>query len=191
MKMLIKRSVQYLFFATAYPMVLLSLPKWNVLGDFFYYFFATALAVFPGKLGGYFRVAYYSGVCEWISWDVNIGFGTLFTKRSVRVGANVSIGAYCLIGKVDIAEQCQIASRVSIPSGKHQHKFPEKAHTDKPVYNCITIGPRTWIGESAVILADVGRGCIIGAGSVVTRTVADDSVIAGNPARSIEDTNNY
>ena len=190
MKMLFKRSLQYLCFAAVYPLVLLSLRKWKGLGDFFYYFFATALAVVPGKIGGYFRVAYYKGVCDWVSWDVNIGFGTFFTKRGVRIGASVSIGAYCIIGKVDIADGCQIASRVSIPSGKHQHMSPEKnTHNEQPVFSRITIGPKTWIGESAVILADIGRECVIGAGSVVTHPVADHDIIAGNPARTIEKAN--
>lgn len=190
MKMLIKRSVQYLCFAAFYPMVLLSLRKWDGFGDFFYFFFATALAVVPGKIGSCFRVAYYKGVCDWVSWDVNIGFGTFFTKRGVRIGTNVSIGAYCLIGRVDIADGCQIASRVSIPSGKYQHMSPGKnAQTVQPVFSRITIGPRTWIGESAVILADIGRECIIGAGSVVTRPVTDHDIMVGNPARTIKKVN--
>ena len=187
MKMLIKRLVQYICLAAVYPIVLLSRPKWYGLGAFFYYFFATALALVPGKIGGHLRVAYYKGVCDWVSWDVNIGFGSFFTKREVRIGANVSIGAYCLIGMVDIGHGCQIASRVSIPSGKHQHLSPEKnTLNDQPVFSRTTIGPKTWIGESAVILAEVGRECVIGAGSVVTRPVADHDVVAGNPARIIE-----
>lgn len=190
MKILIKRFVQYICLAALYPLVLLSLRKWNGIGAFFYYFFATALALVPGKIGGYFRVAYYKGVCDWVSWDVNIGFGTFFTKRGVRIGANVSIGAYCLIGEVDIADGCQIASRVSIPSGKHQHIVLEKkVHNDQPVFSRITIGSKTWIGESAVILDDIGSECIIGAGSVVTHPVADHHIIAGNPARPIKKTN--
>jgi acetyltransferase-like isoleucine patch superfamily enzyme len=34
-------------------------------------------------------------------------------------------------------------------------------------------------------MANVGRNCIVGAGSVVTRTVPDNTTVVGNPAKSI------
>lgn len=47
------------------------------------------------------------------------------------------------------------------------------------------IGNDVWIGERAIIMAGVtiGNGVIIGAGSVVTKSVPDYSVVAGNPAK--------
>ncbi|MDE7143260.1 MAG: hypothetical protein K2N76_00510, partial [Muribaculaceae bacterium] len=44
-----------------------------------------------------------------------------------------------------------------------------------------------WIGGGAIICPGVtiGNRCVIGAGSVVTKNVPDDSVVAGNPARII------
>ena len=38
---------------------------------------------------------------------------------------------------------------------------------------------------SSVIMDDIGKGCIIGAGSVVTQPVDDYSIVAGNPAKII------
>jgi acetyltransferase-like isoleucine patch superfamily enzyme len=49
----------------------------------------------------------------------------------------------------------------------------------------VRIGAGTWIGSGSVILADVGRNSIIGAGSVVTRPIPDEVVAAGTPARVI------
>jgi acetyltransferase-like isoleucine patch superfamily enzyme len=51
----------------------------------------------------------------------------------------------------------------------------------------ITIGSNVFFGNNAIVLPGVtiGTGCIIGAGSVVTKDVPDNSVHAGNPARSI------
>ena len=47
------------------------------------------------------------------------------------------------------------------------------------------IGAGAWIGSAAVVLADVGRGTIVGAGSVVTKPLPDDVIAAGVPAKVI------
>ena len=49
----------------------------------------------------------------------------------------------------------------------------------------MVIGQDTWVGNGAIIMASVGRKCVVGAGSVVTHDVEDLSVVAGNPARLI------
>ncbi len=52
----------------------------------------------------------------------------------------------------------------------------------------ITVGNNVWIGGSATILPGVtiGNNVVIGAGSVVTKDVPDNVVVAGNPARVIK-----
>jgi serine acetyltransferase len=54
---------------------------------------------------------------------------------------------------------------------------------------CPRIGDGVAIGASALILGDivVGEGAVIGAGSVVINSVAEYTVVAGNPARKIKD----
>ena len=47
------------------------------------------------------------------------------------------------------------------------------------------IGEGTWVGSAAVVLADVGRHCVIGAGAVVTVPIPDYAIAAGVPARVI------
>ena len=82
-----------------------------------------------------------------------------------------------------------IASGVHIMSGSTQHNFD---NLDRPiqqqggVYTKIQIGEDSWIGNGALIMANIGKKCIIGAGAVVTKDVADYSIMVGNPAKLIQ-----
>lgn len=156
-----------------------------------FHMFSTGLSLIPGKIGSYARVGFYKYTLGKMSWDVNIGFGSFFTKKNACIGRHVRIGAYCILGSVIIDEQVSIASRVSIPSGKQQHRRDrenvnlESKNTNQ--YMQVRIGAKAWIGEGAIVLADVGEHCIVGAGSVVTKSVSKGTVVVGNPATNIGD----
>lgn len=149
-------------------------------GNTIFILFGQFFSLFPGLPGIYIRAAYYYATLADCSWEVHIGFGSHFSSRNAGLGRHVSIGAYCVIGDVLIGEEALIASRVSIPSGKYQHLV-----RDMPKFELVVIGNNTWIGEGAIILANVGRHCIISAGAVITKAVGDGEVVAGNPARTI------
>lgn len=146
---------------------------------------AAFLSLFPGMIGSYLRSAFYLVTLQSISCDVHIDFGSFFSRSTAVVGRNVCIGAYCILGNVRIGDDVLIASRVSVPSGKYQHgdRGLGSAQESQLQYSVVTIGNRAWIGEGAVVLADVGEECIVAAGSVVTRPMPPRYVIAGNPAR--------
>jgi len=74
----------------------------------------------------------------------------------------------------------------------HNHNYED---IDKPIceqginkIESVEIGENTWIGTNASILSGVkiGRNCIIGANSVVTKSFPDYCVVAGNPAKIIK-----
>ena len=53
--------------------------------------------------------------------------------------------------------------------------------------NDVVIGSGSWIGENVSIIgASIGRNCVVGANSVVTKDIPDFSVAAGVPARIIK-----
>jgi maltose O-acetyltransferase len=64
---------------------------------------------------------------------------------------------------------------------------PELRHQSAGATDVVTIEDNVWIGSRVIILKGVtlGAGCVVGAGSVVTRSVPPRTVVAGNPARSI------
>lgn len=146
------------------------------------------LSLVPGKLGSYLRVAYYSLTLSRCSREGFIGFGSFFSHADVELEQGYFIGGYCIIGKVRMGKGVTIGSHVSILSGKRQHGFED---LDKPiqeqggVFTQISIGDNCWIGNNAVVMADLGTQCIVGGGSVVTKPQESYCVLAGNPARII------
>lgn len=70
---------------------------------------------------------------------------------------------------------------VKIISSNHGFHDYHQISSAPPIY----IGNKTWIGTNAIILpgVSIGKHSVVGAGSVVTKSFPDYSVIAGNPAR--------
>lgn len=142
----------------------------------------------PGKFGSYSRIAFYRVTMTSCHPDCVIGFATIFSQQDTEIGKGVYIGPQCNIGMCKIGENSLIASGVHIMSGSGQHSF---ADLDRPiqqqggVYTKIEIGEDSWVGNGALIMANIGKKCIIGAGSVVTKDVTDYSIMVGNPAKLI------
>ena len=147
-----------------------------------------ALSLIPGKFGSYIRVGYLSSVTD-CSEDVVIQFGTIFSHQDITISEGAYIGAHCNIGTSIIERDCLLGSGVHILSGKEQH-FANQL--DKPMreqggyYKKIRIGADTWIGNGALVMDDVGKHCIIGAGSVVVKEIPDYAVSGGNPAKVLK-----
>lgn len=152
-------------------------------------FWGQALAVAPGILGVFLRRSYYASVLQHCSRHVHIGFGVLFSHRNVIIADDVYVGPYSLIGTVHIGQGCFIGSRVSLLSGKRQHERKDGRWQAADVrrFTQICIHENVWLGEGAIIMADVGTGSLVAAGAVVTDVVADNVVVAGNPATTCKE----
>jgi acetyltransferase-like isoleucine patch superfamily enzyme len=151
---------------------------------------SQALALLPGLLGQYVRRAFYGQVLAECAPSCCIEFGVLFSRAGARVGENVYIGPRCHIGLAHIGRDVLLAAGVHVPSGANIHGTGD---LDVPIRDqegtleVVSIGEGTWVGSSAVVMADVGRHAIIGAGAVVTRAVPDYAIAGGVPARVIRD----
>ncbi len=180
----IKRTVQGIALVVAFPAALLTL-----FGRFqgAYAFFAQAFALGPGTPGSYLRAAYYKLTLRECSIDITISFGTYFLQSTSSLGEMVSVGSYCVVGSsAAIGARTQIASHVLIPGGRRQHVRLEDGTLSECLPEGIAIGADCWIGDAAVVMAEVGDGATVGAGAVVTRPVPPRVVVAGNPARPIQ-----
>jgi virginiamycin A acetyltransferase len=174
--------------AAVSPFIALAWAEKHLLrGDALFNLFAQLLAPFPGFPGMYLRGAYYFGTLDGCSWETHVGFGSIFTHRGGALASRASMGSYCVIGHARIGAEAMIGSRVSIPSGKHQHMDDTGNLVPVTRYETISIGARTWVGEGAIVMANVGSDCIVTAGAVVTKEMPSRVLIGGNPARVIKE----
>lgn len=146
---------------------------------------SQVLSLWPGVLGQYIRRAFYARVLERCHPSATIEFGVLFSKAGARLGERVYVGPRCHLGLVDIGRDVLIGPAVHIPSGAATHHTGDLSRPMREqggTISRVTIGAGAWIGSGAIIMADVGRETVVGAGSVVTRPLPDRVVAAGVPA---------
>lgn len=185
LRLAIKRLVQCLALAVELPIALLC--GFGKL-ERVYALLAHLHALLPGFIGEFCRAAFYKWTLRSCSIDTTIAFGTFFSRTTASVESHVSIGAYCVIGCARIGARTQIASLVQIPSGRHEHERNANGRLAGRKEAEVVIGADCWIGSSAIVMADVGSGTTIGAGSVVVKEIPAGVVAAGNPARVIRPT---
>ena len=187
---------KFILYCISLPFLILILPfgiiawieKMLSKEDYLFSFGAHFVAIFPGFIGENVRRLYYIFTLDNYHPTAVMSLGSFFSKRNAKVHAHVVIGAYCVIGLVDIQESVRIASRVSITSGLHQHGNSSNISSGKESegrFNRITIGSHSWLGEGSTISASIGKNCIIGVGSVVTNEISDNNMAMGNPARKL------
>lgn len=135
----------------------------------------------------YNRLTYYQP-CNFINTDFgeNVRVGAFTEIGPAKIGNNVIIGAFCFIPEgVTIEEGAWIGPRVTFTNDR----FPP-APREGWGKTLVRKGAR--IGAGCVILCgqpgevlEIGEGALIGAGSVVTKSVPAGETWCGNPARAL------
>lgn len=116
-------------------------------------------------------------------------------RPELVIGNDVVVGYRC---EINVAQSVRIGHHVKIATGvkifdNNSHPVDaRKRRLMAPLTRAdvapVTIHDGAWIGMEAAILKGVtiGRGAIVGIGSVVTRSVPDHVIVAGNPAKIIK-----
>jgi virginiamycin A acetyltransferase len=190
MKQLLKKSLQIMAFVIVLPFyAFLIISESIVKTDQPFQGFSQFFSMLPGVPGNFLRQQFYSLSLAKCSNDCCIEFGTIFSQRGTELGARVYIGANCSIGLCRIDNDVMLGSNVDIISGKNQHHFE---CLDTPMreqggeFEKIVIGEDSWLGNSSVVMANVGMKSIVAAGSVVIKDVEPYRIVGGNPAKVLK-----
>lgn len=167
------------------------------------------------KLLTVFNSLYYDEK-EQKSLVLNEMFGTVGTNVSVanpficdygcniHIGNNVTVNTGCTFvdcNKITVGNNVLIAPNVQIYTATHPIELNERLTTVETHEGikyirhtyalAVTIEDGCWIGGGVIILPGItiGKACVIGAGSVVTKNIPENSLAAGNPCRVIRKIN--
>lgn len=138
------------------------------------------------------KTTYYLGrFCNGTSLCSNLVGG-----GAVRIGRGSEIGERCRISianSLEIGEKVLLSPNVYITDCDHEYRNIDVPVIDQGIVQRgqkVFIGEGSYIGINAVIVGNVkiGKHCVIGANSVVTKNVPDYCVVVGSPARVIKNT---
>ncbi|WP_066022705.1 MULTISPECIES: glycosyltransferase [Clostridium] len=162
---------------------------------FKFFYFGNRSQIAPG-----FEVDYSQGIS--IGEDVvilkdacfMIPFGKLGYEPNIKIDDGCQFGRRLVISAahtVRIGKKCIFASNIHITDHNHEYKkvgIPIMYQGITSFENEVIIGDGTWIANNCVVVGNVkiGRGCTIGANSVVTSNIPDYCVAVGSPARVVK-----
>jgi acetyltransferase-like isoleucine patch superfamily enzyme len=132
-----------------------------------------------------------SGIGAFSSIIVSTSFQNIGSY--IRIGSNVGIGEFASLGGaggLEIGDDCIIGQYFSCHPENHIHSNPEEPIRLQGVERKgIRIGSNCWIGSKVTILdgVNIGNGCVIAAGAVVTKSFPSNSILAGVPASILRD----
>lgn len=141
----------------------------------------------PGKL----RINIYN-FCGMRINNKAIWPGCFISGTNLTIGEGSWVNSKCHfdndIAKIEIGENCGIAMGVLFCTSSHEIGNEGK-RAGKDIKKDISIGDGSWLGARSIILpgVTVGTGCIIAAGSIVTKDCEPNGLYAGNPAKRIKD----
>jgi acetyltransferase-like isoleucine patch superfamily enzyme len=112
--------------------------------------------------------------------------GVRHAERALRIGAACFVNDGCRFetgAPISIGDRVYLGHDVTVLTTSHDIG-PHEQRCDGVVSAAVAIGHGVWVGSRALILpgVSIGDGAVIAAGSVVTRSVAADALVAGVPA---------
>jgi UDP-3-O-[3-hydroxymyristoyl] glucosamine N-acyltransferase len=108
-------------------------------------------------------------------------------QKDVRIGARTRVQSHAFICElVSIGADCFVGHGVMFVNDLFEKGGP--ARGDKALWRSTLVGDRVSIGSNATILpVSICDDVVIGAGAVVTKSITEPGVYAGNPARKLRD----
>ncbi len=109
-----------------------------------------------------------------------------YNPKNITIGEGTIVGDHIFIDgrdKVFIGDHTDIASEVMIYNSEHNLSDPYFGATEEPV----KIGSYCFIGPRVIIMpgVNIGDGAVVAGGAVVTKSVAENTIVGGVPAKLI------
>jgi len=121
------------------------------------------------------------------------GFFIFNGHHNIIIGSNVFlvdtlINAGDEYGKVIIDDYVFFGHGVKVLARGHNYKTKNRDRQVEIIEKPIHIKEGAWIGSGSIILGGVtiGKHAVVGAGSIVTKNVEDEAIVAGNPVKLIK-----
>ena len=129
-------------------------------------------------------------IIQKLSWLFAVSFDS--NEPELIFGDGCTIGNFnhiCAVRKVVLGRNVLTADKVYISDNLHGYEDINTPVMHQPVKfkSEVYIGDGSWLGENVCVIgASIGRNCVIGANSVVTRDIPDYCVAVGSPAKVIK-----
>lgn len=143
----------------------------------------------PGYLGIALRYVWFKRLFSRSGENIAIMHGATFIGdfESATFGSHISIWNNTWIDCDDLkmGSHVMLSHNASIISGHHRYDIEGEMMRDMVENSPVEIGDNVWIGAGARILGPVriGSNVIIAANAVVTKDVADNTIVGGIPAK--------
>ena len=160
---------------------------------FFFIKFAYKLIIILKKINHYIHtnniISLLHSIGEGNKFDYNV---TVHKPEKLKIGNNNFFGQNTYLianGGIEIGNYCAIAADCKfITRSKEYHNKLIPVNKQPNKYQSIKISDNCWFGYNVIVLPGVtlGKGCIIAANAVVTKSFPEYSVIGGVPAKLIK-----
>ncbi len=134
-------------------------------------------------------------------WDIELGNGVALDRgvsliavgestgsSRIKIGARTYINRYSIIDateKIEIGADCMLGPHCYVTD--HDHNISGGNRKSELPATATTLHDNVWLGAHVTVLkgVSIGTGSVIGAGSVVTRSIPENCLAIGSPARVI------
>jgi len=111
----------------------------------------------------------------------------------ISLGARARVGDRCTIwagdtsGRIVLGDDALLGPGVMITASNYETVAGRPVTGQAKIERDVIVGANTWLGANVIVLPGVtiGDGCVVGAGSIVSRSLPPDSIAVGSPARVV------
>jgi maltose O-acetyltransferase len=165
------------------------------LSEIFYHYFIADMPTFLGNKARFWYFKMLMG--DRLGKEVLLGNRLVVgSSKKLEIGERTFIGNNVLLGyggggRIIIGKDVMVADNTIFINFQHEYRtkgVPYRRQGNVLPYRDILLGDNVWIGTRVIVMdgVSIGENSIVGAGSVVTKNVPPNCVVAGVPAKILK-----